>query len=84
MTNEQLLQLGVLVVFIGFIIIISSFLFAANEKDKEKSNVKFSVVGFLGFIPFGFGNDKKLLLFGVILTVVVVAATVILFSRRIS
>lgn len=84
--NLQLLQLGILLVFIGVIIIFISLITAAatSSKDKEKSNVKFSVVGFLGFIPFGFGNDKKFLLFGVILTVVVVAATVILFSRRIS
>lgn len=86
MTHEQLLQLGVLVVIIGFAIIIGSFFFAASEKDqkeKEKSTFKFSVVGFLGFIPFGFGNDKKLLLFTIILTVIVVAAMVILFSRNI-
>ena len=82
MTHEQLLQVGVLVVFIGFIIIIGSFLFAAHDKEKGKSSFKFSVVGFLGFIPFGFGNDKRLLLFGVILTVVAVAATMILFSRN--
>lgn len=82
MTHEQLLQLGVLVVIIGFAIIISSFFFAAaNEKDKEKSTFKFSVVGFLGFIPFGFGNDRRLLMFGIILTIVVVAATIILFSK---
>ncbi|MBI2141522.1 DUF131 domain-containing protein [Candidatus Woesearchaeota archaeon] len=82
MTHEQLLQLGMLVIFIGFVIAISSFFFAAaNEKDKEKSAFKFSVVGFLGFIPFGFGNDKRLLVFTALLTVVVAAATIILFSR---
>ncbi|MBI3036948.1 hypothetical protein HYY73_04340 [Candidatus Woesearchaeota archaeon] len=82
MTNEQLLQLGVLVVFIGLIIIIGSFLFAAHDKERGKSTFKFSVVGFLGFIPFGFSNDKKLLLFGIILTIVVGAATMLLFSRN--
>ena len=79
MTNEQLLQLGVLVVFIGLIIVISSFLFTAHEKGR--SSFKFSVVGFLGFVPFGFGNDKRLLIFTALLTVVVVAAAIILFSR---
>ncbi len=82
MTQEQLLQLGVLVIFIGFIIVISSFLLAAHDKEKGKSTLKFSVVGFLGFIPFGFGNDKKLLLFTIILTIIVAAATTILFSRN--
>ncbi|MEK6837546.1 MAG: DUF131 domain-containing protein [Nanoarchaeota archaeon] len=79
-----LLQLGIVLVFIGIIIIFISLITAAataKEKDKGKSNFKFSVVGFLGFIPFGFGNDKRLLIFGIILTVIVVAATIILFSR---
>ena len=81
MTHEQLLQLGILVVIVGFAIIASSFFFAAaNEKE---SSFKFSVVGFLGFIPFGFGNDKKLLMLTVIITAVVAAATIILFSRNI-
>ncbi len=82
MPNEQILQIGILVVFVGIALIIFSALSSAGEKEKGKSTFKFSVVGFLGFIPFGFGNDRRLLLFWVILTAVVVAATVILFSRR--
>ena len=85
MTHEQLLQLGVLVVIIGFALIASSFFFTAtNDKEKGKNNFKLSVVGFLGFIPFGFGNDKKLLVllvFTLMFTVIVMAATIILFSR---
>ena len=79
----QLLQLGILLAFIGIIIIfISMITSAAKEKDgKGKGSFKFSVVGFLGFIPFGFGNDKRLLLFTIILTVIVATATIILFSR---
>lgn len=81
MPNEQILQIGILVLFVGIALIIFSALSSAGEREKGKSTFKFSVVGFLGFIPFGFGNDKRLLLFGVILTVVVVAATIILFSK---
>ncbi len=82
MTQEQLLQLGILAVFIGFVVIIGSFLFAPNEKEQGgKSSFKFSVVGFLGFIPFGFGNDKKLMMLTLILATAAVAATMILFSR---
>lgn len=83
MPNEQLLQIGIILVFVGIAAIIFSALSSAGDKEKGKSSVKFSVVGFLGFIPFGFGNDRRLLLFGVILTVVVVAATIILLSRSV-
>ena len=85
--NLQLLQIGILLVFVGIIVtFIGLMTAAAKEKDQSngKSSFKFSVFGFLGFIPFGFGNDKRLLLFGVILTVVVVAATMILFSRNLN
>ena len=81
MNHQQLLQLGILLVFIGMIVIFAS-LAATPSKEKEKSNFKFSVVGFLGFIPFGFGNDKRLLLITAVLTVVVVAAAVILSARN--
>ncbi len=81
MPSEQLLQIGILLVFVGIALIIFSALSSAGEKEKSKSTFKFSVVGFLGFIPFGFGNDRRLLLFGVVLTVVVVVATLILLSK---
>ena len=77
----QLLQIGIVLIFVGIIAIIISLLTgAANEKG---SSFKFSVVGFFGFIPFGFGNDKKLLVLTVVIAAVVVAAaTIILFSRN--
>ena len=81
MNQQQLLQLGILLVFMGMIVIFAS-LAVTPSKEKEKSNFKFSVVGFLGFIPFGFGNDKRLLLITAVLTMVVVAAAVILSSRN--
>ena len=81
----QLLQIGMLLVSVGIMIIFISFLTTA-VKEKANSNdrgsFKFSIVGFLGFIPFGFGNDKRLLIFTLILTIVVAAATMILFSRN--
>lgn len=78
----QLLQIGILLVFVGVLVIFISFLTAA-AKEKEKGSFKFSVVGFLGFIPFGFGNDKRLMMLTLIIAAVVVAATIVLFSRNI-
>ncbi len=80
MNHQQLLQIGILLIFFGIIAIIISLLTSA-AKEKDKSSFKFSIVGFLGFVPFGFGNDKKLLLFTAILTIIVAVATMILFSR---
>lgn len=79
MNQQQIAQLGVLIIFLGVaIVIISSFI---GNKDKESTN-KVSVVGFIGFIPFGFGNDKKWLIVGIILTVLFMVASYLLFYKK--
>ena len=54
----DLTVLGILIIIIGFIIVF----FGALNSSKE-SNAKVAVGGFIGFIPFGFGNDKNLVWF---------------------
>ncbi|MBI2145294.1 hypothetical protein HYU18_03130 [Candidatus Woesearchaeota archaeon] len=73
MPNNQLLQLGILLTFIGIIAIFLSLASAAG-----KGNAKFSVVGFLGFIPFGFASDRKMLLIGILLTAIAATATILI------
>lgn len=62
---EQLISFGVLLILIGFIIIIFGLLKAAKE-GASKTKVAFG--GFIGFIPFGFGNDKNFVLFVAVLS----------------
>jgi len=64
MNQQQIISLGIIVVFIGIIIILFSSLF--NKSSQSESKV--AVVGFIGFIPFGFGN-KKLVLVGIVSTI---------------
>jgi uncharacterized membrane protein len=80
MNQTQLIQIGMLVVFIGVIIIFSSIFFAQPE---GRSKVKFSVFGLIGPIPFGFSNDKRLFLFSLIVFVIIVVLTLILFYSRV-
>ena len=54
---EQLITVGVLVIVIGFIIVFLGILKGAKESGIK---TKVAVGGFIGFIPFGFGNDKNL------------------------
>ena len=64
---EQLITLGILLIFIGFaIVFIGSFM---SLKDVN-SKTKVAVGGFIGPIPFGFGNDKNLVWFVTILSLV--------------
>jgi uncharacterized membrane protein len=65
MIERYILPLGLCFIFLGvFLVIISSFL----QSDKTESKV--AVGGIIGFIPFGFANDKKLLWFVISLTAV--------------
>ena len=63
----QLLNIGIGVIFIGFIIVALGLL----SSSKDSSSTKVAVGGFIGFIPFGFGNDKNLLWFVTILSAAV-------------
>ena len=54
--NQNLLSLGILIIFIGFIIV-----FTGALSNVKKGDAKFAVGGFVGFIPFGFANDKTML-----------------------
>ena len=54
---EQFITFGTFVIILGFIIV----LFGVLKGSKESSSTtKVAVGGFIGFIPFGFGNDKNL------------------------
>ena len=52
----QLIPIGIIVIFIGIFLVIFGSL-----KSSDSSNTKVAVGGFIGFIPFGFANDKRML-----------------------
>ena len=62
---EQMINLGILIVLIGLIIVFFGIFMRANEGT---SKTKVAVGGFIGPIPFGFGNDKNLVWFATILS----------------
>ena len=55
--NNNLIPIGILVILIGFALI---FIGALTSLGNTQKDTKVVVGGFIGFIPFGFGNDKKL------------------------
>jgi uncharacterized membrane protein len=64
--KEYIVPLGVVIIFLGFaLVFVGSFL---AQKD-IKTESKFFVGGVFGFIPFGFGNDRSMVMTGLILTV---------------
>lgn len=79
MDQSQIVGIGMIIIFIGIIVIFSSMFFQSGAK----TDTKFSVFGIFGFIPFGFSNDKKLFIFSIILTVVIILVSLFLFYKRI-
>ena len=56
--NYNMASLGILVILIGFALV---FIGALTQAFTGKSDTKVAVGGFIGFIPFGFANDKKMM-----------------------
>ncbi len=56
---KQLISLGIVLIFLGIIVIIIGSLTSLTKEN----NLKVGVGGFVGFIPFGFANDKRILYF---------------------
>jgi uncharacterized membrane protein len=73
---EQLVAIGIIVVFAGIAIIIIGSLLGAG-----KTEVKWGVGGFIGPIPFGFANDKAML-YAVIAVAIIVFVISLLMSQK--
>jgi len=73
---KYLLPLGFGLIFLGMIIVMIAALTA------EKGESKFAVGGIIGFIPFGFGNDKGMVWFAMILTAVILFSWIIFYLWR--
>ena len=56
--NYNMASLGILVILIGFALV---FIGALTQAFTGKSDTKVAVGVFIGFIPFGFANDKKMM-----------------------
>ncbi len=65
----SLINHGFIVLLIGIALIIAGSLTAS-----EKTESNFFIGGFFGFIPFGFANNKQMLFFGIILTIILIIA----------
>ena len=76
MKMESLVEIGIILIVIGFIAVVIGSLSASKD-----SKVAFG--GFIGFVPFGFGNDKKMVLFVIAISAVIMIVMLFLnFKSR--
>ncbi|MCD6590710.1 MAG: DUF131 domain-containing protein [Candidatus Aenigmarchaeota archaeon] len=65
--------LGFTIILIGIAIIIIGSLLSSG-----KGETRFAVGGFIGPIPFGFGNDKNMVYFSIILAFVMIIVMILM------
>jgi len=70
MRMSLLVYFGITLLILGFLFIFLGTLLGAYG-GKDKAKIKYAVGGVLGFIPFGFANDKRLLI-----TVLLISASI--------
>lgn len=73
---KNLILIGILIIFIG---IITVFIGALTQM--KSSDTKVAVGGIIGFIPFGFANDKRLLYFVISLTAILFIFWILYFWK---
>jgi uncharacterized membrane protein len=76
--EEQLIRIGIAVVFIGVALIVLGGSLAAL---KSRSKVEWAVGGILGFVPFGFGTNKKLAILAMAVSTIFLLFLVLLKLR---
>ncbi len=77
MDDSLLISLGIMLIVIGMLFIIFSSLKSSNIEGEGV------IVGFIGFVPFGFATSKKALLFGIAIMIIILIVVFffILYSR---
>ena len=68
---NKIILIGIIFIFIGFLLIF------INSLKSEKIETKGTVIGFIGPIPFGFGSDKQMIYFSLIISIIIILSIII-------
>jgi len=71
--------IGFVLIILGMILIFyASYRSMYEENSDSEHKVEVGVIGFIGFIPFGFATSKKMLLFSLIIFLILVIIFILL------
>ena len=73
MISNYLLPAGIILLFIAI-----AFIVIGSFASADKTDAKVAVGGVIGFVPFGFATDKKMLWFVMILTAIVFVSFILM------
>jgi len=76
MVSDFLILMGLVLIFIGFVLVLLSLLYKTKNVKTE-----FGFIGFIGPIPIAFGTSKEIILLGLILGFAIFLITLVLMGR---
>ena len=79
--KEYLITIGIVIIFLGMILITVGMINKPQKDNDTKS--KMFVGGFIGPIPFGFGNDKEMFYIGIILSAIIITILIYINMKNI-
>lgn len=77
--DDTLLTIGVLLIFLGFVIAVSAILLAILRKPTGRREVRGGAVIFIGPIPIIFGTDRKMVGVALISALIIIVAVVLFY-----
>jgi len=80
MIPDKVVMFGVIIVFIGVLLIVLGSVFS-TAKGKDKASVKSAGIVFIGPIPFGWASDKQTF-YALLAFAVVILSLWFFFFRR--
>lgn len=75
---EQLIPIGILIIFIGFVVVITGLILLTL---KSKGKTEYGFGGFIGPIPFGFATRKEFLYLIIGLSIVLIIVFLFISKR---
>lgn len=82
MKGELLVTAGILIIIVGiFLTFIGTAIKATSQQREKETQVKTAGVVLIGPIPIIFGSDRKMLITGVVLALILMIFAYILFYR---
>lgn len=82
MKGELLVTAGILIIIVGiFLTFIGTAIKATSQPREKETQVKTAGVVLIGPIPIIFGSDRKMLITGVALALILMIVAYILFYR---
>ena len=79
--GDSLIFIGITAIVIGMILIFLGTALQTTAKTENREQIKTGGIVLIGPIPIIFGNDKRMIIIGIIAAIIIIILTYLLFYR---